>query len=404
MPFIRNITFPVILAVSFLLYFETARILIEKDITDLFGADTHLYLKLATGSIDDQIKLFHPLTVYLVKAWMAVLSPFRGMTEADYLSGAMYALIGAGGVAAVYSAFRQALPASYVIACTLAYTFAFGCWYFSSIHETKIIDGVIASVYIAVYSSIRERWSLSGALALTAILIAGCFNSIVTAFLVAVPAVDIFLRENYRVRQLGWVVLHAIPVPVILLAWELLIDRSVATGVNQAEASGHFDLLLTFAALGDHSIKSWLGFALNWLLFSLAAPADHAEYSYAIWKDYEGYFEPNLLNYFDNAATGLFLILLCYMLVTAVIYRRSNSKIASLQPLLIGLAAYSLIRSILFFIFIPTEALLYTPPIILAHLLILFGFFIHSGAPFKRPILYSFVAALFISNMRFLFG
>jgi hypothetical protein len=48
--------------------------------------------------------------------------------------------------------------------------------------------------------------------------------------------------------------------------------------------------------------------------------------------------------------------------------------------------------------------MLYTPPVILAHLLILFCFFIYSGAPYKRPILYTFVAALFISNMRFLFG
>lgn len=392
------------MAVSFLFYWETAKILIEKDITDLFGADTHLYLRLAAGGVNDQIKQFHPLTFYLTQAWMAVLSPLRGITDVDILSGTFYALFGAGGVAAACSAFRRIMPSSYAIACTIAYGFALGCWYFSSIHETKIVDGAIASIYIAVYLYVREKWSLTGALALTAILIAGCFNSIVTAFLVAIPAIDIFLRENDRIRRLGWVVFHAMPVPLILVAMELLIDKSVTAGADQAEANSHFDLMLTFAALGDHSIMSLLGFAQNWLLFSLAAPSSNADYTYPVWEDYAGYFEPNLLNYFDNAASGLFLVLLCYMLIAAVAYRRNNARIASLQPLLIGLAAYSLVRSILFFIFIPSEALLYTPPVILAHLIILFSFFIYSGAPYKRPVLYSFVAALIISNMRFLFG
>ncbi|HKJ61689.1 MAG TPA: hypothetical protein VKA94_06795 [Hyphomicrobiales bacterium] len=400
----RNIVLLAVIAVSFLLYCETSKLLIEKDITDLFGADTHLYLTLATGTVNDQIQLFHPLTVYLTKAWMAVFSPIRDVIGVDNLSGAMYALIGAGGVAAAYSAFRRLLPSSYVITCTIAYAFAFSGWYFSSIHETKIIDGSIASIYIAIYLYIREKWSPTGALALTAVLIIGCFNAIVTAFLVAIPAIDTFLRENYRIRKLGWVALHAMPVPLIFIALELLIDRSIAAGANEAEANGHFDLLLTFAALGDHGIASWLGFALNWMLFSLAAPASNADYSYAIWEDYHGYFEPSVLNYFGNGATGLFLVMLCIMLATVVIYRRSDAKTASLQPLLIGLAAYSLIRSILFFVFIPAEALLYTPPVILAHLLILFCFFIYSDAPYKKPVLYTFVAALFISNMRFLFG
>jgi hypothetical protein len=389
---------------SFLLYSETSKILIEKDITVIFGADANLYFQLAEGTVNDQIKLFHPLTHYLTQAWMAVLSPLREAIGVDSLSAALFALVGASGVAAAYAAFRRILPASYVFACTIAYAFALSWWFFSSIHETKIIDGAIVSIYIAVYLHLREKWSLAGALCLTAILIVGCFNAIVTAFLVAIPAIDIFIRENYRLRSLKWVVLHALPVPLIFGAMELLISRSVAAGADEAEGSSHFDLLLTFAALGDHGFMSWLGFMLNWLLFSLAAPSDNAEYSYAIWEDYAGYFEPNVLNYFDNGATGLFLILFCVMLVAAVICRRDDVKITSLRPLLIGLAAYSLIRSVLFFVFIPSEAMLYTSPVILAHLLILFCFFIYSGAPYKRPILYTFVAALFISNMRFLFG
>jgi hypothetical protein len=402
----RFLSLCLVASVSYLLYTETSKILIEKDITALFGADTHLYLQLAGGVVNDQIRHFHPVNVYLSNAWMAALSPLRDIVGVETLSGAMYALVGAAGVAAAWSAFSRVLPPRYVIACTIAYAFALGSWYFSSIHETKIIDGAIASIYIAIYLHIREKWSLTGVLALTAILILGCFNSIVTAFLIAIPAVDIFLREQYRLRKLGWVVLHAMPVPLILFGMEVLIDKSMASGAHEAEADSHFDLLLTFAALGDHSISSWLGFALNWLLFSLAAPSGNADYSYPIWGDYTGYFEPVILNYFGNLATALFLILLCVMLAAAIIYRRDESKATSLPltPLLIGLAVYSLIRSILFFIFIPSEALLYTPPVILAHLLILFACFLHSGAPGKQPVLYGFVAVMFISNMRFLFG
>ena len=93
--------------------------------------------------------------------------------------------------------------------------------------------------------------------------------------------------------------------------------RVVGELAEGAEAGSHFDLLLTFAALGDHSLTSWFGFMLNWVLFSLAAPAGNADYSYAIWSDYSGYFEPNILNYFGNGATALFLVLFCVMMVAA---------------------------------------------------------------------------------------
>lgn len=393
-----------ILCASFSLYWETQSIFHEYEKSSYFGADSNIYAKIAEGIVDQQIAFFHPFTAFISKTWIFMTSPLMGLVDAHERFGAMFALIGALGVVAAAAAFRKLMSANRAMLCTCAYALSLSIWYFSSIHETKIIDGAIASLYIAVYLCIRQNWNIWWFLLLTSILIVGCFNSIVTAFLVLIPAVDILLREKLNLKKLDRVVLHALPAPVILVILEVMIKKSIDVTNLEAEAQNHFSLLITFAELGDHSIWTFLDFLKNWLVFSLGAPSADADHGYAIWQEADGYFAPNLFQYFSSLSSGLFFVSLTLIIVislNAIQLRLQNREI---YCLLAGLAAYSCARIVLFFIFLPSEALLYTSPVILAHLIIMSVLFFKSRFPYKTELYGFFVAMMAVSNIRFMFA
>lgn len=400
----RYIVYALIFLASFNLYWETQSIFDEYEKSSYFGADSIIYAKIAEGVIDQQVQFFHPLTAAISSLWLSITTPLQGLADVAELYGAMYAAIGALGVVAAAAAFHRLLPANPALICTLAYALSLSVWYFSSIHETKIIDGTIASVYIAVYLRLRENWSIWWFFLLTSIMIIGCFNSIVTAFLVLIPAIDVLLRNSFRIRELGWVFMHALPAPFILIILEFLIRSSVEPNNVKAEAENHFDLLVTFAKMGSHTVTSFFGFIQNWIVFSLAAPSADADHGYAIWEVTEGYFHPNLHQYFSNLSSGLFLLSLILIVLVGLNTVRLGRLAVGLWPLLAGLAAYSAARIVLFFIFLPSEALLYTSPIILAHLIIISTLYFQSTFRYKAQIYGFFVAMMAISNIRFMFA
>jgi hypothetical protein len=187
---------------------------------------------------------------------------------------------------------------------------------------------------------------------------------------------------------------------------EIMMGQSnlASNGVVVAEGKNHFDLMLTFAALGDHSILSFIGFLLNWFFFAIAAPSPEASHIYEIWPNYDAYFEPEPFHYLNHLTSGLFMLSLLTMIGAAIFLRPERPRDPTLRFLLIGLAVYSLERIILFFIFIPSEALLYSTSTLFCHLIILSVLFLNSRFPYKKLTYNFFVATLAISNIRFLFG
>ncbi len=389
---------------AFVLYFSTSAILIANESTGYFGADSEVYLNLAYGQIEPQAELFHPFTILIAHGWMSIFAPLKSFMSPGEILAAMFAAIGAAGVAAAHAAFRGIAQRSLVLPATLVYALSLSVWYFSSIHETKIIDAAIASIYIAIYIHLRNNWSLKGAVWLTIVLIIGCMNAIVAAFLVTIPAIDTFLKHKYNIFKLKWVVLHALPAPLIFLALELFINYSVQTRGLEAEGNSHLDLLITFAKLGDHSLESFYGFILNWFIFSLAAPSQYANHTYQIWPDYEGYFYPAITTYFSHIAQALFIIAFAVILLLIIFSKKKISDNNNIHYLLIGLGLYSAERIVLFFIFIPSEALLYSSPTVLAHLIIITALLSRCAVRMKLLAFHYCAAMLAISNIRFIFG
>ena len=130
-----------------------------------FGADAILYTKIAYGAFDDRLTRFHPATVALALTWMKIVNPFFAWVSPHHLLAALFAAIGAAGVLAALSAFEMLVPRRYVLICGLIYASSLGVWYFSSIAESKILTASLATLYIAIYLRLREKWTPAGRVA-----------------------------------------------------------------------------------------------------------------------------------------------------------------------------------------------------------------------------------------------
>src|SRR5262245_62001992 len=117
----------------------------------------------------------------------------------------MFAAAGAVGVWAAMWAFAAVVPRRYVLPLGAIYAVTLGVWYFSSVEESKAITAALTALYIATYLRLRTRWTLRGAVLLTAILLLACLNEIVAGFLVLVPAVDTLVRRGWDVRHGRWI-------------------------------------------------------------------------------------------------------------------------------------------------------------------------------------------------------
>lgn len=369
-----------------------------------FGADSNLYFGLSIGQPDNHTLHYHVFTVALATAWMELFEPIvalgSALQPAEWLKG-LFALVGALGLLAAFSAFSAAVGTRNAILWSLVYGLSFSIWYFASIPESKIINGTLSSAYIAAYIHFRNDWTQSRLLALTAIFAAACFNEIVAIFLVAVPIVDIVIRDGFALRNFRWVFLQALLAPAILGFADLGIGRAVTDGSSQVFEGNHFQLFLTYVALTDHSLSSLYGCVLQWFFFSLAAPTPYATGTAALWPQYYGYFEISFLNYFTHPAGVFFIAILGLISVCGILASRKKLPAASLG-LVAGLFVYTLVRAFFFFLFDPDEALLYTPSVVLAHLVILAIPFAASSFRFKASAVTALAISVFILNLRFM--
>lgn len=392
---------PLMALCFFLFYWETACVLLSRSHGFYFGADANIYMDLAYGEISRQILFFHPLTALLASAWMKILSPFFTSLTPEELLGAMFAFIGALGVWAGYSALKTLVPHRYAIPWAVAYGISLSIWYFSSIHESKIVDASLSALYIAVYMHLRENFTVKGGLLITTILIAACLNAIVSAFLVMIPALDLLLRRGFLWCDIRWLFLHTLPVPIILLALETAMRLSGTGVADTAEGKDHVSLFLEFYQLSEHSASSLYGFILNWFLFSIAAPTPDTSYASSIWPDERAYFEPAVIGYLSSISTSLFIWMFLGMLVASTIAMRKEVIIDNIS-IFLALIIFSAMRGILFFAFIAAESLLYSPSVVLPHITVLAILFYSWRFSNKEYVLYFLIVLIFLGNMRFI--
>jgi hypothetical protein len=385
-------------AAAFAFFWLTASIVSDSGMRELFGADSPQYEQLANGEVLDRITRFHPVTVAISLIWVKTIGAiFPKMWPSDILT-ALFALIGALGVWAASSAFSLLVPKRLVPICGTIYACSLGVWYFSSIPESKIVSGTLVAIYIALYLRLRLHWTVRGAAWLTLVLFVACLNEIVSVFLVAIPAVDILLRRGIDFRAGRWIAVHALASALpALFVLEIVVGRLILPEVTDPARSSLFTMFWYYIERAEYTWYNVYNFILNWFVFSIAAPTPLPQYV----DQPIAYFEPALINYFRGTASSGVIFLIAAMIVTPLLPMWRNS-FRDYLPICLALIAYSFARGVFFFLYIPGESMIYTPSVILAHLIFIIVLFANSRFPAKATVLILLAVALFLTNLNFL--
>lgn len=400
---------PILLA-AFALYWASSFVLEANDSTTRFGADVWFYTEIAEGNALgrlaenyhlDRVFRFHPVTVMLGAAWMGALGWLTPWLTQYHILKALFALIGAGGVYAAMAGFAAVMPRRHVAFWGVIYAVSLNVWFFSSVEESKIVSATLAAAYIAIYLHLRKSWSLNRAVLLTAVLLLACLNEIVAGFLVLIPAVDTLLRHGFKTAEGRWIAAHALAGPLALAILEWLARGRSGAASAHPEGANHFSMLLWYVSQNDYGLPALYAFILRWVFFNLAAPEPMVHFVNA-QIGYGGDFEPRLLTYF-NAPASAALVVLFLVLLAAILLPRFKPKLTGgAQALMLGIAAYALLRAAFFFVFLPNECLVYSSSVTLSHLLLLAIPFSASNFPRKRILLALIATALFLTNGAFM--
>jgi hypothetical protein len=384
------------------LYWLSSHVLAVRRATLHFGADAHLYTLIAKGEILDRVLRFHPVTVGMAVGWMDALEPLRAWFTPQQILKAMFAAVGAVGVLGATAAFQRVVPRGYALLFSAVYAVSFGIWYFASIEESKIVTATLSTMYIAVYLRLREQWTDAGAVLLTAVLLIACLNEIVSGFLVVIPLVDTFMQRGWDWKGGRWILPHALAGPVALLILEVGVSRRLAPVAAEAEGASHFSMLIHYIQESDHGVASLYGFLINWLFFNIAAPTPTAPYM--LTPPYGGYFEPSLASFFSSPVSSAVGLLLGLVLLASFWTRNRQPLDDDRSGLVLALLAYSCVRGLFFFLFNPSEPMLFSPAVTLAHLLAISVLFTASAFPGRKAILTAFIFALLAANGVFILG
>ena len=389
-------------AAAFALFWLSSFALEARNGARHFGADGHLYEPIARGYLYDRVSRYHPVTVVMALVWLKALSFLNPWITPSHLLNAMFAMVGAVGVYAAMAAFSSVVSRRHAGLWAMIYALSFGIWYFSSIPELKIVTATLSALYIACYLRLRERWTISGSVLLTAVLLIACLNEIVSCFLVVVPIVDTLAQRGWGLRHGRWIVMHCLAAPIALIVLEGAInDRLIAAGPDP-EGRSHFRMMIFYLLRNDYSASGVYAFLLNWFLFNIAAPTPFARYGSP--TTFGGSFEPTLSSYLISPVSASAMLLLAAMIGGSAVRSHRKAGSAASTAILLALLAYVLVRGMFFLIFNPAEPLLFSPAITLAYLLAIAMPFAVSNVPAKPIFLASLVALLFVANGAFMFG
>lgn len=387
-------------AVAFGLYWLTAVLLASRNAAGHFGADANFYAVLADMGVHYRAARFHPVTTTLGVAWMKAFSFLTPWLAPATILKAFFAAVGALGVWAAMAAFAALLPRNYVLLSGILYGGSFGIWYFSGIPESKILTATLSVLYIASYAHLRRRYSLSGAIQLSVILALACLNEVVSAFLVIIPIVDALMKRGFDWRHSKWLAGH---LSVVLLAWlvlEIVVNGWYIPEGTELEGQSHYNMLLFYIAKNDYGLGSLHGFIANWFFFNIAAPTPHALH----WPEAGGYFPPTLLAYLTSPLAIATLLALTLIGAVNLISRYRALGLGTAGELLLPITAYAVVRGVFFFIFNPSEPLLFSPAVTFAHWSLILVPFVASPFPAKRELLAALCVLLLATNAGFMLG
>jgi hypothetical protein len=387
---------------AFGIYWLSSLLLEARNATIHFGSDAPLYAWLGLGHAVDRVARFHPVTVVMELGWMRLVAPLAHWITLQTLLKGLFAAIGAAGAAAAMWAFAALVQRRHVALLGAIYAASFGVWYFSSIEESKIVTASLSSLYIAVYLHLRRRWTLQGALLLTAVLLAACLNEIVSAFLAVIPVVDALLQRGSNLRRLAWTGWHALTVPVAFIFLDRVVNGHLVPAGTDPEGASHLSMLMYYIAINKFDGWALYYFLVNWLFFNIAAPTPVLSTVFPNWPANK-YFAPELANYFASPLTTALVAVFIAVVVASLLPRyRRGEGLAAHTSILLALLAYALLRGTFFFVVYPYECLLFSSAATLAHMLLVFLPFATSEVPAKGAALAAVALLLLAINGTFM--
>jgi hypothetical protein len=410
-----ELIFALVALSAFVVYWMSSLVLVARGGTQHFHVDAWLYAELSEANLFDRVLpdtqlarifRFHPVTVILAAGWMKIVGPLTAWFTPAQLLKALFAAVGALGVWASLRAFAAMLPRPYALLWGSIYASSLGIWYFSSIEESKIVTATLSALYIAEYLRMRQNFTPAVILRLTAILFVACLNEIVAAFLVAIPAVDKLVQERWRVLKRWWIAAHAMVAVVALVLLESVMRGWSSVTGTLPEGANHFSLFMWYASQTKFTFDSVYYFLVSWLFFSIAAPERHAHH----WADpsihFGGIFMPGLANYVASPLPGALVALFAILLAVIIVRQKDSIGVPNAFAIMAALFAYAFVRASFFFVFNPKENMLFSPSVILAHLLLLAIPFAAASLPEKAKMgLLALVATLlFVNNGLFILG
>jgi hypothetical protein len=406
--------FALIAVASFGVYWASSLHLEATHRTTHFAADSWFYAELGKGNVLariadsyhlDRLLRFHPTTVLLAAGWMEIFSPLARWIAPEQLLKALFAAVGAVGACAATSAFSAVAPRRSAVLLGTIYAGSLSIWYFSSIEESKIVTATLTVLYIAVYLHLRKAWTLRGAMLLTAILLVASLNEVVAGFLVVVPVVDTLVQRGWALRDMRWIAVHALAGGLVALAvLEALARARTGPAGLHPEGATHVSMFFYYFARNYYSAAALYTFVVRWFFFSVAAPSPNGAVNANPSVKYGGDFEVALANYFSSPASAVLVFALGIMLMASVLPRYRSEALRGLAGVLLGLLAFTAIRGVFFLIFLPYECMLFSAPVVPAHLLLIGIPFAVSRFPAKEGVLAATAILLLVTNGAFIVG
>jgi hypothetical protein len=408
-----RLVFPLISLAAFALYWYSSFLVEQRHGTTHFAADTWFYTQLARpdifGRMIDESDIsrvfrFHATTVFLAAVWMKIFGTLIPWMDRLFILKGMFAAIGAIGVRAAMSAFAQVVSRREAALWGLIYAVSLSVWYFSSIEESKIVSGTLASLYIATYAKLRQEWTTGRAALLTAILFLACLNEVVAGFLVIIPVVETLVRQGRNAFRSRWIAWHALVAPAALAILDVIRQAWPGARGFHPEGASHLSMFFYNLAQNHYDLPTLYAFIVRWFFFAIAAPESFG----AHWANpdikYGGDFRPALSTYLSSPLSIAVAVMAGVMLVACLLPRRSDSRQHELSGFLLALLAYASLRAVFFFIFVPMESFLFTSSVTLAHMLMIAIPFSASRLPAKPILLLVFAGLLFAMNGSFIAG
>ena len=172
------------------------------------------------------------------------------------------------------------------------------------------------------------------------------------------------------------------------------------------EGASHFSMLIWYASQTQFTFNSVYYYLVSWLFFSIAAPERYAYHWAEPSIHFGGIFIPGLANYVASPLPAALVVLFAELLAMIIALRKKIAVVPNASAIMLALVAYAFVRAAFFFVFNPKENMLFSPSVILAHLLLLAIPFAATSLPERAKVAFLalLAALLFVNNGLFIVG